>query len=264
MSRLSRAALSLALAALPAMALSAPARAADLVALDDGNRLIRFNADTPGKIAWRSIKGTSSRIVGIDVRPADGKLYGLAADGGIYVIDWMTGQSKMVSMLSVAAVAQPMVVDFNPVADRMRVVGADGRNLRINVETGQATEDGKLAYVAGDANAGKTQGVSAGGYINAMKGATATTLYEIDNSTNALVVQDPPNDGGLKTRFMLTGAPKLRGLDIVTDEAGRHTGYAVSGAKLYKVDVTAGKVMDAGAIGRDRRNLIDVAAVPRM
>ena len=43
-------------------------------------------------------------------------------------------------------------MDFNPAADRLRVITADGANLRINVDDGKATVDGPLKYKDGDAN----------------------------------------------------------------------------------------------------------------
>ena len=256
-----------ALALAPALALAAPASAADFVALDDAGRLIRFTDGQPGVIAWRSIKGASSRIVGIDVRPADGKLYGLAADGGVYMLDAMTGAATMKSKLNVAAAPDATVIDFNPVADRLRVVTAAGRSLRINVDTGETVEDGKLSYAAGDANAGKTPGVSAGGYINSMVGPkpTATALYEIDSRAKAVVLQDPPNAGTLQSKAMVQmPAATLRGGDVWTGGDGKHTAWAVSGARLYKVDVASGAIAMVGNVGAGERNLIDVAVMPAM
>src|SRR6266511_5155859 len=90
-------------------------------------------------------------------------------------------------------------VDFNPVADRLRVMGSDGTILRVNVDDGKATVDGSHKYKEGDANAGKTPKVVAGAYINSAKGAKATSLYNIDAATGALVAQAPPNDGVLNT-----------------------------------------------------------------
>src|SRR5882762_10370660 len=67
------------------------------------------------------IKGAAS-IVGIDVRPADGMLYAVAADGGIYTVDAKTGAATMKSKLSETLKAGVTVtVDFNPVADRVEV-----------------------------------------------------------------------------------------------------------------------------------------------
>ena len=55
-------------------------------------------------------------------------------------------------------------VDFNPVADRMRILSSTGMSLRINVEDGKATVDGSLKYAEADANKGKQPKVTAGAY----------------------------------------------------------------------------------------------------
>ena len=47
-------------------------------------------------------------------------------------------------------------VDFNPVADRLRLMGSDGTSLRVNVDDGKGTVDGSHKFKEGDANAGKT------------------------------------------------------------------------------------------------------------
>jgi len=236
-----------------------------MVGLDGANRLVRFTDAKPGVTQTRLVKGTSARLLGIDVRPANGMLYGLAADGSVYTLDAMSGQATRVSKISVAPAADAMVVDFNPVADRMRVVTAGGRSLRINVDTGETVEDGKLNFAAGDANAGKTPKVTAGGYINSMPGPkpTATALYEIDSGAKALVLQDPPNAGTLQTKAQLKLPGALRGFDVMTDAAGKHTGWAVRGAKLYRIDIASGQITLVGNIGKGEGSLIDVAALPQ-
>jgi len=242
-----------------------PALATDLVGLDGANRLVRFSDAKPGVTQTRLVKGTSARLVGIDVRPSNGMLYGLAADGTIYTLDAMSGQATRVSKINVAAAADATVVDFNPVADRMRVVTASGRSLRINVETGETVEDGKLSFAAGDANAGKMPKVTAGGYVNSTPGQkpATTALYEIDSGAKALVLQDPPNAGTLQTKAMLKLPGALRGLDVMTDASGKHTGIAVRAARLYRVDIASGQITPAGNIGKGEGNLIDVAALPQ-
>ncbi len=253
-------------ALMPLLALAAvPAAAADMVALDKSNRLISFSDTKPAVTQSRLIKGASAPIVGIDVRPSNGKLYGLSADGGIFQLDAATGQATLVSKINVAASKDVTVVDFNPVADRMRVVTASGRSLRINVDTGETVEDGKLNFGASDANAGKVPSVTAGGYINSAAGPkpAATALYEIDSKAKALLLQDPPNAGTLvtKSKVKLPGR-ELRGLDIVTDAAGKHTGFAVTGAKLYRVDIASGQIVKLGNVGKGEGQLIDIAAMP--
>ena len=69
-----------------------------------------------------------AKLLGIDVRPSSGMLYGLAADGTIYTLDAMSGQATKVSTINVAPAMDATVVDFNPVADRLRVVTASGRS----------------------------------------------------------------------------------------------------------------------------------------
>src|SRR3954449_13359887 len=117
-----------------------------------------------------------------------------------FTIDIKSGQATMKSRMSETlkpgAVA---TVDFNPVADRLRVMGSDGTSLRVNVEDGKATVDGSHKYKDGDANAGKTPKVVAGAYTNSWKGTQATTLFNIDAATGSLVTQAPPNDGTLNT-----------------------------------------------------------------
>ena len=76
-------------------------------------------------------------------------------------------KSKMSETLKPGVIA---TVDFNPVADRLRVMGSDGTSLRVNVDDGKATVDGSHKYKDGDANAGKTPKVVAGAYTNSSEG----------------------------------------------------------------------------------------------
>ena len=75
--------------------------------------------------------------------------------------------------------------DFNPVADRLRLMSAEGVSWRINVDDGKVTVDGSHKYK--DAMAGKTPRVVAGAYTNSFKDTKATTLYNIDAATGSLV-----------------------------------------------------------------------------
>ena len=108
------------------------------------------------KVTARADITGAANVLGIDVRPADGMLYGIAADGSIVTIDAKTGQatmkSKLTEMLKAGVTA---TVDFNPAADRLRVMGSDGTSHRINVDDGKVTVDGSHKFKEGDANAAR-------------------------------------------------------------------------------------------------------------
>lgn len=246
--------------ALAASAFGATAAQADwLVGLVDGKSIVTIDPAS-GKVTGKAdIKGAAT-LVGIDVRPADGMIYGVTADGAIVTIDAKSGQavakSKMSETLKAGVVA---TIDFNPVADRLRVMGSDGTSLRVNVEDGKAIVDGSHKYKDGDVNAGKTPRVIAGAYTNSRKGTQATALYNIDAAAGVLVMQAPPNDGVLNTvgplGMSVTGPV---GFNIVADGEG-NSAWLVAGGSLYSVDLKSGKATMARKIEGVSGTLNDIA-----
>ncbi len=238
----------------------ASAQAATLVGLTADNKLVKIDTATLAASAPMAISG-ADKVVGIDVRPADGKLYGLTATGQLVVIDHMSGTATPGSMVSEKVALGPRpVVDFNPVADRLRVIAADGISLRINVDTGATIVDKPLNYDAADASAAKKPAVAAGAYTNSMKGAKGTELFHVDGGTGALVLQNPPNDGVLKTRGMVgvTGAADVV-MDIANEGEGKNTAYVIAGNALYTVDLASGKATQVGTIKGMSGKLVDIA-----
>ena len=76
-------------------------------------------------------------LLGIDVRPADGQLYGIVDNGAVVTIDPCNGKAQFKSQLAQTLPAGVRAsVDFNPSADRLRIIGSDGTNLRANVDDG--------------------------------------------------------------------------------------------------------------------------------
>ena len=235
------------------------AQAASIIGLVDGKTLVTIDPATRKVTGKVDIKGASS-VVGIDVRPSDGLLYAVTADGGIYTVDPKSGQATMKSKLSETLKAGVTVtVDFNPVADRLRVITSDGTNLRVNVDDGKAIVDGALKFKDGDANAGKTPNVIAGAYTNsANPKPTATALYDIDAS-GVLVSQAPPNDGILNTIGAL--GIKLDGpvaFNIVV-KGEDNAAWLATGGTLYSVDLKTGKAIAAGKIEGLAGKLGDIA-----
>jgi hypothetical protein len=231
-----------------------------IVGLVDGKSIVTIDPMSRKVASKVDIKGAAS-ILAIDVRPADGMLYGVASDGNIVTIDVKSGQATMKSKLSETLKAGVTVtVDFNPVADRMRLMGSDGTSLRVNVDDGKVTVDGSHKYKDGDANAGKTPKVVAGAYTNSWKGAKATTLYNIDAATGMLVTQAPPNDGVLNTvgsLGMTVSGPVA--FNIVSTGEDKNDGWLVAGGALYSVDLKTGKAAMVGKIEGLSGNLVDIA-----
>jgi hypothetical protein len=242
-----------------------PARAHQMVALDELGDLIRFNSKNPRATERVTIKGTSARIVGIDVRPRDRMLYGLAADGTLYRIASGNGQATPLWRTPLANVADPAIVDFNPVIDRLRVVTADGRSYHVNVDSGAVEDDAPLFTPVPSARFP----VSGGGYTHSWPGrvAESTGFYQIDNVNLRLIGREPAVDGTmvftstLASPIAMTGGTKdLRGGDIVTSPTGQSEAFVVKGSRLYKIAVPGGQISLLGQVGEiEGLDLVDVA-----
>ncbi len=185
----------------------APARVAplqapgEIVGMTESDRLVSFNRGAPGKLCTASpVTGLAEgeRVLGIDVRPADGALYALGSAGNVYTLDAATGAAALRAALSAdpADTTAPYAglpdgdygIGFNPVPDRLRVTSADGLNLRINADTGATTTDAPLAAGAS---------LTAVAYANAFAGAKATTLFALDTAAGSLVrIGGDPATGG--------------------------------------------------------------------
>ncbi|MBS7555341.1 DUF4394 domain-containing protein [Ancylobacter dichloromethanicus] len=240
------------------------AQAQSVAALLDGNRIAVVDIKA-AKVGTPMTVAGEGRLVGIDVRPADGRLYGLFEDGTVVTIDTASGKAMKKSTLGTMLPAGSMAtVDFNPVADRLRVMGSDGTNLRANVDDGKVITDGALKYAEGDMHKGKASKIVAGAYTNSMKGAKETALYDIDAAAGTLVKQAPPNDGVLNSVGKLGVSGDAYAFDIVTTEGGAHEGWLMAGDTLYSVDLATGKATAVGKIAGVTGKVHDIAILPAM
>ncbi len=237
------------------------AQAQSVAALSGDNTISIIDAAAKKVTRTMKISGASGSILGIDVRPADGKLYALASDGTVYTVDTTTGAATMKSKLETTLKAGvKATVDFNPVADRLRVIGSDGTNLRANVDDGKVITDGTLKYAETDANKGKAPMVTAGAYSNSFAGTKETALYDIDTATGTFTKQAPPNDGVLMT---ISTLPLKDGaaFDIVADGKGGNMGWIISGDEMHSVDIGTGMTKPFGKIAGLPAGVRDIAVV---
>ena len=164
-------------------------------------------------------------LIGIDFRPADSKLYGLTDLGTLYTIDVSAnrfGQVAQVSKMGTRFTGGfENVMDFNPVANALRVTGSNDQNLAVvngtdgsNLSTTVAQT--KFVYAAGDVNAGKDPELSGGAYTNNFVGATATLFYAVDHDLDTLVtIADKTATGSSNT-----GGGQLQTVGSFVDEQG--------------------------------------------
>ena len=221
---------------------------ADLVALGSGNRLTFIRSTDASVQGSLTVTGVSGNLIGIDVRPANRLLYGLTDANILYTINLQTGAATVASTLSVPFTAGTLSgMDFNPVPDRLRLVGANGQNFRINVDTGEVIQDRPLAFGPMELQ-GSRPAVTAAAYTNNVAGAQSTRLLNIDGERNLLLFQNPPNDGvqmpigPLGVNFGPVG-----GFDIRT-VGGVDTGFAIGGSTLYRIDLNTGRATSVGTL----------------
>ncbi|MBU0902626.1 MAG: DUF4394 domain-containing protein [Gammaproteobacteria bacterium] len=240
------------------------ASAATLLALGADGQLFKIDSSSQ-KVTATMSASSPSPLRGIDVRPANGMLYALSGDNQLYTLDLSTGAaSKVASLNKQLPGSGQAVIDFNPVADKMRMLAADGTNFRVNVDTGEVTVDGSVAYAADGAYAGKRAQVVAGAYTNAYAGTQATSLYNVDLASSSLMLQNPPNDGVQQVVGMVAEGLKNAAMDIASDGKGGNTAYLLTGTTLHTVDLASGKPMTLGDVAGLPGNIIDIAILPGM
>ena len=238
----------------------------DIVALTEDQRLVTIPECAPGRSreigAVSGLTGGDTALAGIDFRVQDGRLYGVGNAGGIYQIDTATAVATLVSQLAPVPDDPQVGVDFNPAADRLRVVSAAAQNLRQNVIMGGTTiEDADLNYTAGM----PALGVSGAAYTNNdLDPNTDTTLFDIDATLDQLVIQSPPNAGSLVVVGKLgVDASGSVAFDIQTvPEDGisvRNRGIAAFTAfgapALYRVNLLTGAATFIGVLDTPLRDL---------
>ncbi|WBV42497.1 DUF4394 domain-containing protein [Pseudoroseomonas cervicalis] len=244
------------------LGLAATAQAATLIGLTADNRLVRIDTESRSAAPPVAVRGAEGRLLGIDVRPADGRLYGVTDAGQIVTLDPATGQASQVSRLSERFESGGRaVVDFNPVADRLRLMGMGGVNFRVHPDTGAVTRDGALKYQPGPL-AETAPRITAGAYTNSVAGASATALYTIDTLIGRLNLQAPPNDGVQQPKAELAGLPAGTAFDILADGQGGNTAYLLAGGTLHRLALESGALTAEGALRNlPQAEIIDIAAM---
>ncbi|GGR52713.1 lipoprotein [Deinococcus seoulensis] len=224
----------------------------------DGKQLVTFgmnNADASYVKTDITGLGTET-LVDLDVRNTDGLLYGVTASGKIYKISTENGAATVDSTIKDATV---VAVDFNPFANRLRVIGTNDTNFRHTLGSTNTTPDGTFAlYPTGDTNAGTSPNLVAAAYTNSFNdtGRTApatTALFTIDADLDILVAHPPvgaPQFNTLQTVGTLgvNVMPEMTGFDIAGASNAYLSSVSNNDTNLYTVDLTTGKATMKGKL----------------
>ncbi|KQS71641.1 hypothetical protein ASG39_20485 [Rhizobium sp. Leaf371] len=240
--------------------------AAPVLGLTGDKTLVLFDTDKPAVTKSMDVTGVD-RLVGIDVRPGNKTVIGVTPESEIVTIDLETGAATSVAKMdkALAMTAAPVVVDFNPVADRLRFMTGT-TNHRVHPDTGAVTVDGTLAYEEGDMHKGETPDIVAAAYTNSIGKPEKTAMYNIDATIGGLIQQTKPNDGTLKAigKLGLKDKPATYAFDIQGMETGGNAAYLAAGKTLYSVNLETGAATEIGAITGLSNDLRDIAILPAM
>ena len=252
------------------------ARTEILHAVTASGELISFRAGEPQRLLKRQpVQGLAEgdSLAGIDYRVARGVLYALSAQGRLYTLDARSARLSPVGAgapLPIALAGPRFGFDFNPAADRIRVVGERGQNLRLHPDTGALVDgdpareglqpDGALHYASGDAQAGRAPQLLAAAYTYDKNDDKRTTNFAIDGASGALVMQGSlagavpvvsPNTGRLSTVGPLgTGRLQDAAFDIADLDNSAFAALRIGDrTRLYLVDLDSGRATLLGTIG---------------
>ncbi|WEZ84964.1 DUF4394 domain-containing protein [Rhizobium sp. 32-5/1] len=240
--------------------------AAPVLGLTGEKTLVMFDTASPAVSKTMDVTGVDS-LVGIDFRPGNKTVIGVTPDSTIVTIDLATGAATEVAKMNtpLAIDDAPVVVDFNPMADRLRFMTGT-TNHRVHPDTGEVTVDGKLAFEEGDMHKGETPNIVAAAYVNAFGKPEKTGMFNIDATIGGLIQQTKPNDGTLKAigKLGIEGAASTYAFDVQTTEDGTNTAWLVNGTKLYTVNLETGAATAAGEITGASGDIRDIAVLPAM
>lgn len=223
-------------------------------AVTAGNRLVSFVPSSPGTLTSDvAITGlaTGETLLGIDVRPRDGVLYAVSDGSRLYRLNATTGAATLVAALIPAENSSftglPTAsygMDFDPVADVVRLVNTSAQHLRILPSTRAAGPAG-TTIIQATLSPGAT--TLAAAHTNNYDDSATSTLFVID-TTGSLhrlggVGGSPSPNSGEITTIGTLGISASQGAHF--DIVGGHNGLALAalssdGTSFTLADVNLG------------------------
>jgi hypothetical protein len=234
----------------------------DIWAVNSAGQLMKFDLDASNDIdSTVAITGLQPGevIEAIDFRPATDEFYGLGSTSRVYKLNLTTGVATLVGagQLDVLLAGGFFGFDFNPVVDRIRIVSDADQSMRVNPDTGVVVDtDLVTPGTQIDTSLNPTGDVAAAAYTNSFVGATVTTLFGVDATSDQLVriggVDGTPSaNGGVVTNIGPLGVNVngAIGFDIKSDGTAvmiRSLGGNVN--ELYTINLATGAATLVGQI----------------
>lgn len=249
--------------------------------------LVTFNSTSPSSfLSSVAISGVvaGQTLRAIDFRPATGTLYALSslnsASTGVaqlYTVNLGTGVLTTVgSTFSLLTGSNRISMDFNPVADRIRVISGTGNNLRLNPNDGSVVAtDANLAYDPSDPSFGGAPLIADLAYTNNVAGASTTTAYGYDYDWDGIVrigsvggSPISPNSGTMFTVGPAFPTPTTFSASIGMDVSGNtgicyinaDDGTSANADFLFSVNLGTGATTSLGGFGTT--DMLDISAAP--
>ena len=245
----------------------------------NGNALVQFQEDTPAKfdsLVLISGLAPGEVVMSIDGRPGTGQLLALAVnpaggatDGKLYWVDPDTGAATPTGTptFDVDDTALRTTIDINPTVDRLRVVGTDRQNLRVNPNNGAlAVTDTDLVYPSLPVGLEPVVSIAYDRNVAASAAGGITTLYGISQSGSLVTIggvnsTPSPNLGQVFAVGALGVSPDDEhiGFDI-TAQNNAYASMTVGGdTGLYSVNLATGAAALVGNIGNGDLAIRDLA-----
>ena len=245
---------------------AAPSLAAQAVGLVGDKTLVMFDTEKPAVSKTVEVQGVT-KLAGIDLRPSNKMLVGVTSENVIVTIDPATGKATEVAKMDKPLMMgeTPVVVDFNPAADRLRYMTGT-TNHRVHPDTGAVTVDGSLAFEEGDMHKGEKPNIVGAAYTNSFGKPEKTAMYNIDATIGGLIQQTKPNDGTLKAVGKLGAEKKAASyaFDVHTSAEGKNTAWLVADNVLHTVDLETGKAMKTAEVTGTKGMIRDITFMPAM
>ena len=221
------------------------ANAEQIAGLTFDGKIVTFDSLTPMTIATSfAITGLTAgdTLLGIDLRPANTLIYGVSQTGRIYTLT-TTGIASLITTLSVVPTGGKFGFDFNPMADRLRIISETDQNLAANVS------DGVTASQTAITRAGGPIDIVGSAYTNNFAGTTSTVLYGIDSVSDTLVVTSAPG-GGVYTNVGLLG-PGITNTNNVGFDISGSSGiaYLSIDSAFYRLNLATGAATFIDTVG---------------